>query len=253
MEKKYAAICLSAFLVLLSISCQEKKKPSQFEVKLPPVEKPFEGIPSVCLVDNTVVKSEPSQKGMPISTLAMGEKVLYMNTEKIDSSERNRKYLKVKMSDGKEGWSPDNSLAINSKPAVTICKTIIYLRPDLVTITNKDFAPMEFVAVTKPENEWCEAKGQDNKKTGWIKSIYTSLKDEDITVALLAKKALAETKKDKKKEKLNAIINNPSFSGSIFIDTLETCLSKIPPWDDDESNYDESVDTEETEDMEDIE
>lgn len=246
MRTKIIVIFLSCILILLSFNCQERKKSVQYEVKVLPVEKPMEGIPSVCIYDNSIVKSEPSQKGKLISSLALGEKVIYLVAERIDSTDRNKRYLKIKLSDGKEGWAADNILAIDAKPAVTICKTIIYLRPDLVTITNKEFAPMEFIAVSKPESEWCEAKGQENKKTGWIKSIYTSVRDEDITVALLASKALAETKKDKKKEKLTAIINNPSFANSIFIDTLKICLSNIPPWDDDESSYDESDESEDS-------
>jgi hypothetical protein len=93
---------------------------------------------------------------------------------------------------------------------------------------------MEFIAVSKLENEWCEAKGQESKKTGWIKSESVSLKDDDIAVALLANKALAEAKRDKKREKIEAIINNPLFSHSLFIDTLKNYLTKIPPWDDDD-------------------
>jgi hypothetical protein len=250
MRAKIIGLFLTCILILLSFNCQEKKKPVQIEVQLAPVEKPMEGVPSVCIFDNSTVKSEPSQKGKLISTLAAGEKVIFLKQEKLDSADRNKKYIKIKLSDGKEGWALDNSLAVDAKPAVAICKTIIYLRPDLVTITNKEFLPMEFIAVTKPENEWCEAKGRELKKTGWIKSIYTSVKDEDITVALLANKALAETSKDKKKEKLNAIINNPSFSNSIFIDTLKTCLANIPPWDDDESSLDESEESEDSEEIE---
>ncbi len=249
MRAKIIGYLLISTLVLLSFSCQEKKKPVQFNVA--PAEKPFTGIPSVCLAENTPVISEPFQIGMKISTLALGEKLMYMNEEKINPADKNNKYLKIKLSDGKDGWVQESSLAKDAKPAVTICKTTIYLRPDLVTITNKQFEPMEFVAVSAPQNDWCEAKGQDNKKTGWIKYIYTSQREEDITVALLAIKALAETKREAKKDKLTAIINNPAFASSIFIDTLKTCLSNIPPWDDDEpildepDESDESIDSEE--------
>jgi hypothetical protein len=253
MRAKIIGYLLTSLLILLSFSCQEKKKPIQFNVA--PAEKPFTGIPSVCLFENTAVISEPFQIGMKISTLAMGEKVLYMKDEKLNPSDRNIKYLKIKLSDGKDGWVPENSLALDAKPAVAICKTVIYLRPDLVTITNKQFEAMDFVAVSASQNEWCEAKGGENKKFGWIKSIYTSQKDEDITVALLAKKALAQTKRDAKKNQLAAIINNPSFTGSIFIDTLKTCLSNIPPWDDDEDEpvLDEPDDSEEFDNSEEIE
>jgi hypothetical protein len=131
------------------------------------------------------------------------------------------------LSDGKEGWASEYSLAIDAKPAVAIQRTVIHLRPDLVTVTDKEFSPMEFIAVSKPENEWCETKGMEGKKKGWIKSNSISLKDEDITVSLLANKAMAETNKDKKKEKIEAIVNNPSFSSSMFMDTLKLYLEKM--------------------------
>jgi hypothetical protein len=158
--------------------------------------------------------------------MALGEKLLCLGEDRVDTSDKNRKYFKIRLSDGKEGWAPEFSLAIDAKPAVVAQKTAIYLRPDLVTITDNEFVPMEFVAVTKPENEWCEAKGQEGKKKGWIKSSSVSLKDEDITVALLAMKAASEPDKNKKKEKIEAIVNNPAFSNSTFIETLKDQLPK---------------------------
>jgi hypothetical protein len=238
MHIRIAGILLSCVLIFLGFLCQEEKqepvKEPVAEVKIVPAVKPKEEIPSVCIWDITPVKLEPTQKGRWISSLALGEKVVWLSEEKVDSTDKSNKYLKVRLSDGKEGWVSDYTLATDAKPAVTIHKSIIYLRPDLVTVTNKEYAPMEFVAISMLENEWCEAKGLESKKTGWIKSETVSIKDDDIAVALLAYKALAETNKDKKKEKIEAIINNPLFSKSLFIDTLKNVLSKIPPWDDDE-------------------
>jgi hypothetical protein len=244
MRTKKISILLACVLVLLSFNCKKEKKPPTV-VNVAPVEKPFEGYQSVCLFDSSPVMLEPTQRANPVSVLTLGEKVLWFNEAKIDSFDGYKKYLKIRLSDGKEGWTPENNIAIDSKPAVTICKIIIYMRPDPVTITNKEFLAMEFVAVSNPEGEWCEAKGREGKKTGWIKAIYTSAKSEDITVALLASKALAEKKRDKKKEQLTAIINNPAFSRSIFIDTLKKCLANIPPWDDDDVSWDESDESDE--------
>lgn len=240
---KIIGIFSSCILILLSFHCQEEKKPVANEVKIIPVINAKEGIPSVCIWDIASVRLEPTQKGKWISSLALGEKLISLGEEKVDTTDKNRKYFKIRLSDGKEGWTFENNLAVDAKPAVAFQRAVIYLRPDLVTITDKEFAPMDFIAVSKLENEWCEAKGQEGKKTGWIKSKSVSVKDDDITVALLATKALAETKGDKKKEKIEAIINNPSFSNSIFLDTLKYCLTRIPPWELEESSSEGSEDS----------
>jgi hypothetical protein len=235
MRVRITGIFLSCIFIFVGFLCEEEKKVEPVpEVKPAPVEKPKVEIPSVCIYDITPVKIEPAQNGRWISSLALGEKVIWLDEEKADILDKSKKYLKIRLSDGKEGWVSDNTIYISAQPAVAIHKSAIYLRPDLVTITNNEFAPMEFVAVSKLENEWCEAKGFEGRKTGWIKSESVSKKDEDIAVALLAYKAFAETDKNKKKEKIEAIINNSMFSNSIFIDTLKNVLSKIPPWDDSE-------------------
>jgi len=241
MHIRIAALFLSFIFIISGFQCEQEGKPVT-EIKDTPAVKPKVEIPSVCIYDITPVKMEPAQKGRWISSLELGEKVIWLNEEKADVNDSNKKYLKIRLSDGKEGWVPENTLAIDSRPAVVIRKCAIYLRPDLVTITNKEYAPMEFVAVSKLENEWCEAKGREGEKRGWIKSETISLKDNDIAVALMADKAFKETSKDKKKEKLEAIISNPLFADALFIDTLKYQLSKIPPWDDEEEPLMEGLD-----------
>jgi hypothetical protein len=250
MRIKILGIVLTCILVLVSFHCQEKKPAVTFMNVAPKIQTKPE-IPSVCIWDSSLVRSEPAQRGRLVSSLALGEKVFYLNEEKADSTEQNKKYLRIRLSDSQEGWVSENRLALDMKPAVAIQKAAIYLRPDLITITDKEFEPMDFVAVSKLENEWCEAKGLEGKKTGWIKSGFVSVKDDDIIVGLLAHKALAETTGIKKKEKLEAIIHNPSFSHSIFIDTLKYCLTRIPPWELDDSSPEGSEDSDESDESDD--
>lgn len=213
-----------SLLLFLSIHCQKENKAVTNDGKVISVVEGKEGIPSVCIWDKASIKSEPTQKGKSVSVMALGEKVACLGEDKIDPSDKDRKYYKIRLSDGKEGWAPEYSLALDAKPSVAVHKAVIYLRPDLVTVTDKEFSPMEFIAVTRPENEWCEAKGQEGKKKGWIKSNAISLKDDDITVALLTGKAMAETSKEKKRSKIEAIVSNPALSTSIFMDSLKTYL-----------------------------
>jgi hypothetical protein len=229
MYTRIIGVFVFCLFIFTWFGCQNEKKITTNEGKTIAVAEGKEGIPSVCIWDKATVRSEPSQKGKWISSIALGEKILCLGEDKIDSSDKNRKYYKVRLSDGKEGWVSEYSLSIDAKPSVAMLKTPIYLRPDLVTVTDKEFTLMEFIAVSKPENEWCEAKGSEGKKKGWIKSSSVSFKDEDITVALLAGKALAETDKDRKRQKIESIVNNPAFSGSIFINSLNSFLEEMTP------------------------
>ncbi len=212
----------------LSFKYRLSKKTVTNDGKAISVEEGKDGIPSVCIWDKASVKSEPTQKGAFVSSMALGEKVICLGEDKVDPADKNRKYYKIRLSDGKEGWASEYSLAIDAKPSVAIQRTMIYLRPDLVTVTDKEFSSMEFIAVSKTENEWCEARGQEGKKKGWIKANSVTTKDDDITVALLGLKALTETNKDKRKEKIDAIVNNPSFANSIFIDSLKNNSESKP-------------------------
>jgi len=71
-----------------------------------------------------------------------------------------------------------------------------------------------------------EVVGKEKKKRGWIKSKNVSYTDEDIAVGLLANKALALKDSFKMNEKIEAIVTNPSFSKSVFINHLKTLLEK---------------------------
>ena len=77
------------------------------------------------------------------------------------------------------------------------------------------------VAIIKTENDWLEVIGAQRKKNGWIKNDGVSLRQEDVAVAILVSKALAEKNEEKRMEKIEAIINNTAFRSSGFIPELQ--------------------------------
>ncbi|MEJ2055954.1 MAG: hypothetical protein P8X42_18735, partial [Calditrichaceae bacterium] len=63
----------------------------------------------------------------------------------------------------------------------------------------------------------------------WIQSKLVSKNETDVAVALLTSKALAEKNEEKRKEKLQDIIDNTAFAGSIFLEDIELKLAEMQP------------------------
>ena len=189
----------------------------------------IDGAATVCIWDRAVLRTEPSmENGKWISSIALGEKVTWLNESYVDSADNNREFLKVRLSDGKEGWTIAYVLVRNAKPAAITQKVYVYRRPDILTITDKAIDPMEMVAITKSEGEWLEVVGKERKKSGWNKNEGISLKDADVAVAILASKALAEDDEKKKLAKLQAIIENPDLANSVFLNAIRQLLMPNP-------------------------
>jgi hypothetical protein len=221
-------ICLILF-VAISSSCQKTQEDQTAQQVPQPVVEEVKEIPSVCIWDGASVRADASMKAKWVSAMALGEKVIWLGEEKIDSTDKNRRFLKLRLSDGTEGWSSEYVIATDAKPSVIYKEAPIYRRPDLLTVTEAVFEPMEIVAVTGTDDDWIEVVGKENIKKGWIQSKLVSTKDMDVAVSLLASKALGEKNKDKKKEKLQSIIGNTAFAGSIFIEDLELKLKELQP------------------------
>ena len=172
---------------------------------------------SVCIWDKASLREKPLKDGKWLSAMALGERVIWTGEEQIDATDKKRKYLNIRLSDGTEGWASEYVIAKNAIPSVIIKKASIYRRPDLITITDKEFKAMDFVAVLGSKNDWIEVTSEQNKIKGWIQAAFISPKDEDITVAILASKAYAEKDTEKMEKQIDFILNNPQFSNSVFI------------------------------------
>jgi len=189
-----------------------------------------EEVASVCIYDNASVISEPSKKdGKFISNISLGEKVFFLGENEVDENNKNKKYVFIKMLDGKEGWIQAEFVAINAKPAVMIEKTDLYARPDLSTISKKRYEPMDIIAISSKKDDWLETIGKRAAVKGWIKDKGYSESTTDIATALLVKRALAKSKSSERLTDLLNIYNNSNLAGSSFEEIIIIACRKIDP------------------------
>ncbi|MFQ5823414.1 MAG: SH3 domain-containing protein [bacterium] len=224
--------------IFIFLACGDQSK-QQTEQQTTPMIKPE--VVAVCIWDGASLRSEPSRKAKLLSTISLGEQVIWLGDTVVDSTDKNREYYKIKLSDGKEGWTSSYLLVPKAKAAAITQKAFIYKRPDLLTVTDDFFEPMNMVAVVSEADDWLEVVGNKRKKKGWIKNRDISYKEADVAVTILTTKALAEKDAEKQREKITAIINNPDFAGSIFLPELREMLGPG------ESMHKETTDTSMTE------
>ncbi len=226
---------LLAGILLGVLACQTRTPEAGSKVRdLSSAPETVDGIPkgatTVCIWDRAVLRSEPSyQEGKWLASIALGEKVTWLGETQTDSSGAKKlEFHKVRLSDGKEGWALAYVLVRDAVPAAVIQKTYIYQRPDILTVTDQAFEPMDLLAVSKIEGDWLEVIGNQRKKSGWIKKDGVSFREEDVAVAALAYKAFREEDEAVKRQKLLAIVENPALANSVFMAGLRAMLNPIP-------------------------
>lgn len=189
-------------------------------------------IPSVCIFDKAPLLNEPSRKeGKILFSVSLGEKVMYL--DKTEEDEKGKKYCKVKLLDGSEGWLQNDFVVLNARPALVLQPLDIYSRPDLSTITKKSFDLLDIIAISTAKDDWIEVTGKrKNLKSldkGWIKNTGFSESTTDIAVALLMNRALSKPKKSDKLAELNSIVSNTTLSGSSIEYKLIEEIRKLDP------------------------
>ncbi len=202
--------------IIFIVSCGEKKQKTTDE----------SANEAVCIWDGASLRQGPSSSTKWLSSVSLGEKVTLLGEIQTDSVD-NIEFVKVQLSDGKEGWVSSNLVITDGKVAAIIEKSVIYKRPDLLTSTEKSFDAMEMVVITSESDDWLEVTGNQKKKSGWIKKTAVTDSSLDVSVAILATKALEITDHEKRMEEINKIINNADLQGSIFIETLK---KKVDPF-----------------------
>ncbi|WP_442267186.1 SH3 domain-containing protein [Tenacibaculum sp. ZS6-P6] len=178
---------------------------------------------AICLLDKLSVRETPSGKGKWITSMSLGEKVYFTGEKYIDSVSK-KDYFKVKLIDGKEGWSRAPFLAVNGKVGVMVKNASVYKRPDLLTKTENEFSPMDIIAVIGNQDDWIQVKGK--RTTGkyieevWVKSNNISDKSVDIATAKYASIAMTKPTMTERIKALQEIVENSDFSESIFINLI---------------------------------
>ena len=206
---------LGIFLITLVYCDQHTEKPNfRNHTKIQ------KRIPTVCVVDEASLRDGPTAAADWKTSIALGEKLTWLGIAETDSLKEDREYYKVELSDSSVGWTTSYALELNAEPAVIVDRALLYRRPDLKTMTDKEFAAMEFVAILETDTRWLKVMGENRRKKGWIERSAASLKEDDIAVGVLATKAFAEKDDEKRRQRIIDIIENPAFANSGFIDEL---------------------------------
>jgi hypothetical protein len=190
-------------------------------------------VSAICLWSSVSLRETPQQKGKYINTIYMGEKAIYMGEAVMDSSDKKnpREFIKIKLTDGKVGWVQGNMMAIGGKPYALVEKTKLYKRPDILSVGKEEFDKMQFVVITEEQDEWAKIKGKKKTdgwfKEGWVKMDKLIGTEVDVTVSILAERALLIEDNEKRIEALNEILGNSDFNASIFIDDIRV-LTSVP-------------------------
>lgn len=220
MNTKTLLVLIATCFVFFSCDSGSKNTADSKEVK----EQTITETDAVCIWDGGSIRETPESDGKYVTKMALGEKITWLGISENDTTKEKSvvQYHKVRLSDGTEGWASEYVIVTDATPAVIINEVTVYTRPDLINATDKKLEAMDFIAVIKTEDNWCEFVGEKNKTKGWIQKESVSYEKEDIAVALLAGKAFDEKDEEAKKEKIKEIIENTAFVNSVFIENLKS-------------------------------
>jgi len=185
---------------------------------------------AICVWEKLMLREKPTARGKLITSIYLGEtSTFFGETARDDAS--NKDFFKIKLTDGTEGWVESKYIILDAQAYTVVEDTKLYKRPDVLTATEKTLDKLQyFVAITEQE-DWLEIKVKTDKDSwfteGWVKADQCSKKPADVTVAILAKRAMAYQNDEKKKQALNDILANSDFKESVFLNYLENILIKM--------------------------
>ncbi len=179
---------------------------------------------TVCLWDELSVREEPADKGKYKTVIYLGEKVTFLDEKKTDdASSKKNVYLKIKLSDGTEGWVQERMMAANVKEFVTINEAKIYKRPDYLTVTDKSFpAKLYVVAAEADQDGFYKVKAKPYGSTwfteGWVSGKDLTDMQEDLAFGKMYGRAMQIKDEAKRKAQIKVIMETPQLQSSVFVD-----------------------------------
>jgi len=218
MKIKLASYLCIIFLLLISACDNSTPNESDHSVSDDP------RIIGVSIWDRISTRSEPRRSSSSVTLLSLGESFLYLDTFAIDSSYNNTKFLKARLSDSSIVWVYGFASVLNAKPAVITSEVPLYMRPDLLTITDKRINTMEIVAVIEERDNWIKVVNEKKERIGWIKKDFITYNTIDLAFALIAKRNLEEEDPEQKINNLEDLLENNPYPNSVFIPELKERL-----------------------------
>ncbi len=166
-------------------------------------------------------------------SIRYGEVVELMDSTVTVESEK-RDYMKVRLTDGKEGWVYEYLFEKYAKPAVILKKTELYRRPNLMTLRDDFLSPGEIIVLIQDpkhasENKsWYHVSSKRKIKKGWIhQPNHISTSSRDVKAALLFHKADDTKSTDMKLDRLNSILKVPGFEKSQLYGMVEQKIKEV--------------------------
>ncbi|HDR67871.1 MAG TPA: hypothetical protein ENN61_02345 [Bacteroidaceae bacterium] len=181
-------------------------------------------IKGVSVWDRISARDQPLRNSSRVSLLSLGESFLYLDTFAIDSSYNNTKFLKVRLSDSSVVWVYDFASVLDAKPAVIITEVPLYLRPDLLTITDERLKIMEIVAVVEEWDEWIKVVNEKKENRGWIKKENITTNTIDLAFALLVKRNVNVEDQEQKVQNLEVLLENNPYPNTVFLTDLRNIV-----------------------------
>lgn len=214
-HKKLSSFIILIFSILLSHSCKQTTKQAENRSL-----NKTDSIPAVCIWDGLYFRDAPSRKAEFLSTLNLGESLVFLGREQVDTLSDNLEYLNIRLSDGTSGWASKSGIVTGATPAVVKEETPLYKRPDLLTISDRRLKAMDVVAVDDKSDDWIKVTGERGRYEGWIKNVKVSLNKEDIALAVLSSRAFKTGEDKPLHEVVDEILENNPYPNSIFVATL---------------------------------
>ena len=235
---KHWALGLSAILTVAFTSCGDSKKQTATlpeadttaTASAAPEEAPAAAKESVavCVWENISVRATASAKGKYVTALKLGETLTFLHATEKDGD---HEYAKVRLQDGKEGWSRADFIVVDAKAAVFRNDSDLYSRPDLLTKTGDKFRRMDIVAIKQEKDGWVEIAGKRAEgkwiSKGWVKPGNLTPEAVDIAAAKFASKAMKLDDYDKRLAALEEVAGNSDLSESVFIDLVKEEINNM--------------------------
>lgn len=183
---------------------------------------------AICLWPKVGLRDNPGRKDAKyLTTIYFGEKVEFLDEKQV--AEDDKEYIKIKLSDGNEGWVYEHLFAIGGKLGIVNRQKELYKRPDIMTYVGEKLEPMDMVVIFDEEQEgWNEVVSLKKEKKGWVQEETDIIQNElDVKLGILYWRAMEE-EGDKKYELLENIIENPNFKKSKLIEEVSKALYGNP-------------------------
>ena len=180
----------------------------------------------VSLSDQAAVREQADSKSKYVTSLSLAEQVEWLGDSVVDPQNPKRSYLKVRMTDGKEGWVNAWQLAAPAQAAVLLEKTALFKRPDQATASGKFIAAGELVAnVNAKEGDWVELVTMNRTQRGWTLRPGFSTDPQDLLAATILRKARQLKDPAKRSAALLALQSNASVTSSRVYEAIKDSLS----------------------------